>query len=189
MTSFIHSTADVSKDASIGHSTRIWNNCQIREGASIGSECILSKDVYIDTEVVVGDRVKIQNGVSIYYGVEIESGVFCGPHCVFTNDKYPRSINPDGLLKSSAEWQVSQTLVRVGASIGAHATIVCGITIGRWAVIGAGAVVTRDVPDFGVFVGIPARQIGYACPCGRMLVESKDDRVFKCESCDKSIEI
>jgi UDP-2-acetamido-3-amino-2,3-dideoxy-glucuronate N-acetyltransferase len=168
-TFFIHPTADVSPQAVIGGGTKIWQHCQVREGVVIGCACILSKGVYIDSGVHIGDNVKIQNGVSVYHGVTLENGVFCGPHCVFTNDKQPRAINPNGLLKSADDWAVSETLVRVGASIGAHATIVCGVTIGRWAMIGAGAVVTRDVPDHGLVYGNPARLRGFVCPCGEKM--------------------
>jgi acetyltransferase-like isoleucine patch superfamily enzyme len=150
----------------IGEGTRIWQHCQVREGAVIGDHCILSKGVYVDADVHIGNNVKIQNGISIYHGVTLEDGVFCGPHCVFSNDLRPRAINPDGSLKSADDWTVSTTLVRSGASIGAHATIVCGVTIGRWAMIGAGAVVTHDVPDYGLVYGNPARLHGFVCPCG-----------------------
>jgi len=168
-TFYAHPTADVSPEATIGDGTRIWQHCQVREDAVIGQSCILSKNVYIDAGVRIGDYVKIQNGISVYHGVTLEDGVFCGPHCVFTNDKQPRAINPDGTLKSATDWMVSTTLVRTGASIGAHATIVCGVTIGRWAMIGAGAVVTRDVPDHGLVYGNPARLHGFVCPCGEKL--------------------
>ena len=169
---FAHPTADVSPEATIGAGTRIWQHCQVREHAVIGQNCILSKSVYIDAGVSIGDNVKIQNGISIYQGVTLEDGVFCGPHCVFTNDKQPRAINPDGTLKSATDWLVSKTLVKMGASIGAHATIVCGVTIGRWAMIGAGAVVTRGVPDHGLVYGNPARLPGFVCPCGEKLPPS-----------------
>ena len=171
---FAHPTADVSPKATIGDGTRIWHHCQVREDAVIGQNCILSKGVYIDGGVSIGDNVKIQNGVSIYHGVTLEDGVFCGPHCVFTNDKQPRAINPDGTLKSATDWLVSTTLVRLGASIGAHATIVCGVTIGRWAMIGAGAVVTHDVPDYALMYGNPARLHGFVCPCGEKLPPSAE---------------
>lgn len=169
MSTRIHPTADVSPHATIGNNVAIWNNTQVRENAVIGHNCVLSKDVYIDTGVHIGDNVKIQNGVSIYHGVTLEDGVFCGPHCVFTNDRQPRAINPDGTLKSGDDWNLVRTLVRHGASIGAHATIVCGVTIGRWAMIGAAAVVTRDVPDHGIVYGNPARLRGFVCPCGARL--------------------
>jgi UDP-3-O-[3-hydroxymyristoyl] glucosamine N-acyltransferase len=111
-------SADVSPKAQIGEGTKIWHHCQVREGAVLGRNCILSKGVYIDTDVRVGNNVKIQNGISVYHGVTLEDGVFCGPHCVFTNDRQPRAINPDGSLKSVADWVVSETYVKTGASIG-----------------------------------------------------------------------
>ncbi len=113
-TFFAHSTADVSPRAAIGAGTRIWQHCQVREDVVIGQNCILSKGVYVDAGVRIGSNVKIQNGISVYHGVTLEDGVFCGPHCVFTNDKQPRAINPDGSLKSMSDWQVSETLVKTG---------------------------------------------------------------------------
>jgi UDP-2-acetamido-3-amino-2,3-dideoxy-glucuronate N-acetyltransferase len=165
----IHPTADVSDLAEIGPGTSIWNQSQVREGVHIGSRCILSKDVYVDAGVQIGNNVKIQNGISLYHGVILEDGVFCGPHCVFTNDRQPRAVNPDGTLKTGDDWVLSETLVRAGASIGASAVIVCGVTIGRWAMVGSGAVVTRDVPDYGLVYGNPARLHGFVCPCGEKL--------------------
>jgi acetyltransferase-like isoleucine patch superfamily enzyme len=146
----------------------------VREGVRIGRGCILSKGVYIDAGVVLGDNVKVQNYVSIYHGVTIEDGVFCGPHCVFTNDKQPRAVNPDGSLKAGDDWMLSETLVRTGASIGASAVIVCGVTIGAWAMVGAGSVVTRDVPDHGLVWGNPARLRGFVCACGQRLHTSAE---------------
>ncbi len=169
MSIYIHSTAEVSPKARLGDGVSIWNQSQVREGAMIGCNCILSKDVYIDAGVQIGDNVKIQNGVSVYHGVTLEDGVFCGPHCVFTNDQHPRAIKPDGTLKGSQDWTLSQTLVKTGASIGAGAVIVCGVTIGRWAMVGAGAVVTHNVPDHGLVYGNPARLHGFVCPCGETL--------------------
>jgi UDP-2-acetamido-3-amino-2,3-dideoxy-glucuronate N-acetyltransferase len=162
----IHPTADVSPEAEIGEGTAIWHQAQIREGVRVGPGCIISKGAYIDCDVTLGENVKVQNNVSIYHGVTIERGVFCGPHCVFTNDKWPRAVNPDGTIKSADDWQVVKTQVREGAAIGASATIVCGVTIGRWAMVGAGSVVTRDVPDYGLVWGNPARLHGFVCPCG-----------------------
>ncbi len=166
---FAHDTSSIAPDAVVGDRTQIWQHCQVREGAVIGEECILGKGVYVDARVHIGNRVKIQNYVSIYEGVTMEDGVFCGPHCVFTNDRQPRAINPDGSLKRADDWTIAPTLVRTGAAIGANATVVCGITIGRWAMVGAGAVVTRDVPDYGLVYGNPARLCGFVCPCGARL--------------------
>ncbi|MEW5958651.1 MAG: acyltransferase, partial [Chloroflexota bacterium] len=169
----IHPSAEVSSEAKIGPGTKIWHQVQVRGGAKIGANCILSKGVYIDAGVTIGNNVKVQNYVSIYHGVTLEDGVFCGPHCVFTNDKAPRAINKDGSLKTGADWVVSPTVVGKGASIGANATIVCGIKIGQWAMIGAGSVVTRDVPDYGLVWGNPARLRGFVCPCGNGLKASR----------------
>lgn len=157
----IHPTAEVSPKAEIGEETRIWNHAQIRENAKIGRKCIIGKNVYIDHDVVIGNNVKIQNNVSIYYGVTIEDGVFVGPHVCFINDKTPRAINPDGSLKTTKNWTVSKTVVKYGASIGANATILPNITIGRWSMVGAGAVVTKSVPEYGIVIGNPARLVGY----------------------------
>jgi acetyltransferase-like isoleucine patch superfamily enzyme len=147
----------------------------VREGARIGRNCILSKGVYVDAGVVLGDNVKVQNYVSIYHGVSIEDGVFCGPHCVFTNDKRPRAVNPDGALKAADDWTLSTTRVRTGASLGANAVIVCGVTIGVWAMVGAGSVVTRDVPDHGLVFGNPARLRGFVCCCGGRLRRASEE--------------
>lgn len=165
----IHPTASVSDRAVIGAGTMIWNQAQVREDAHIGNECIIGKDVYIDFSVSIGDRVKIQNGVLIYHGATIESGVFIGPGVLFTNDKKPRAINPDGTLKGNDDWVVGKIHVSYGASIGAGAVILPDVTIGRFALIAAGAVVTRDVPDHGLVVGNPARLVGYVCKCAERL--------------------
>jgi UDP-2-acetamido-3-amino-2,3-dideoxy-glucuronate N-acetyltransferase len=188
---YVHPTSEVSPKVKIGDGTKIWLHCQVREDAEIGRNCIISKDVYIDAGVKIGNNVKIQNGISVYHGVTLEDGVFCGPHCVFTNDKRPRSINPDSGLKGSEDWEVSETLVKAGASIGAHATIVCGNQIGRWAMIGAGAVVTKDVPDYGLVFGNPARLRGFVCPCGEKLVEGRSQEpegvLMVCPRCSTKI--
>jgi UDP-2-acetamido-3-amino-2,3-dideoxy-glucuronate N-acetyltransferase len=153
----IHPTAEVSNDAIIGEGTSIWHQAQVREGVSIGKNCILGKGVYIDFGVEIGDHVKIQNYVSVFHGVTLEDGVFVGPHVCFTNDLLPRAVNPDGSLKTDSDWVLSKTLVREGAGLGANSTIRCGVIIGRWAIVGAGSVVTRDVPDYGMVWGNPAR--------------------------------
>lgn len=189
---FIHPTCDVSPQATIAEGSKIWHHCHVREKAVIGRSCILSKGVYVDIGVVIGNNVKIQNGVSIYQGVTLEDGVFCGPHCAFTNDKQPRAINSDGSLKSSTDWEVSRTLVKRGASIGTHATIICGVTIGCWAMIGAGSVVTCDVPDYGLVYGNPARLHGFVCPCGERLIpgrEQTDIMQAHCPECHSTIAI
>jgi UDP-2-acetamido-3-amino-2,3-dideoxy-glucuronate N-acetyltransferase len=165
----IHPTAEVSSLATIGEGTRIWHQAQVRERAKIGRSCIIGKGVYIDSDVVVGDRVKIQNGASIYHGATIEDGVFVGPHACLTNDKLPRAITPDGELKGDADWQVGKILVQYGASIGAGAIVLPGVTVGRFAMVGAGAVVTRNVPPHALVVGNPAKPAGFVCACGHRL--------------------
>jgi len=182
---FIHPTAVVEDGAVIGDGTRVWHFAHIRSGARIGRNCNIGKDVYIDVGVEIGDNVKIQNGVSIYRGVRIEDDAFIGPHAVFTNDLYPRSFNRD--------WKIVPTLVKKGASIGANATIVCGVTIGEYAMIGAGSVVTRDVPPHGLVYGNPARLRGFVCFCGRRLEEvvemSENEVSFRCSQCGRIVKI
>jgi acetyltransferase-like isoleucine patch superfamily enzyme len=185
---YIHPTAEVSPKATLGPGTRVWHQAQVREGAVLGRNCILGKGVYIDFDVHIGDNVKIQNGVSVYHGVTLESGVFVGPHMIFTNDKTPRAINPDGSLKGEADWELGRILVKEGASLGAGCIIVTGITIGRWAMVGAGAVVTHDVPDYGLVYGNPARLAGYVCPCGQRLT-SQEDGTWLCPRCGRSVEV
>lgn len=192
----IHPTAEVSSNAKVGKGSSIWHQCQVREGVTIGRKCILGKATYVDFDVCIGDNVKIQNGVSIYHGVVLEDGVFCGPHCVFTNDMRPRAINADGSPKDAEDWEIRKTHVGTGASIGANATIVCGITIGKWAMIGAGSTVTRDVPENGLVYGNPAHLRGFICACGSDAVldneytGNHDGRVrLKCTKCGESINV
>lgn len=175
----VHPTAEVSPEAEVAEGTRIWNDAQVCAGARIGKDCNIAKGVYIDRDVFVGDRVKIQNRASLYRGVLVEPGVFIGPHVAFTNDRYPRAVFPDGRLRRDGDWQPVSTRVREGASIGAQAVIVCGVTIGSWAMVGAGSVVTKDVPDHALVVGNPAQVIAYVCCCGRPVRDEQD----RCASC------
>ncbi len=157
----VHPTADVSPKAEIGDGTSIWHWAQLREGARVGRNCTIGKDVYIDLEVSIGDDCKIQNFATLYHGLTVGDRVFIGPHACFTNDMFPRAVSPD--------WQVVPTRVEDGASIGANATILCGITIGKNAMVAAGAVVTKDVPAHALVAGVPAKRIGWVCECGRPL--------------------
>lgn len=188
----VHPTAEVSDRARLGEGTSIWHQAQVREGVIIGADCIIGKGVYVDAGVSIGDHVKIQNYVSVYHGVTLEDGVFVGPHVCFTNDLRPRAINPDGSLKAADDWILSQTLVRKGAALGANATIRCGITIGAWAMVGAGSVVTRDIPDYGLVWGNPAKIHGFVCPCGERL-QRKDiignEILTVCPDCEREIRI
>jgi acetyltransferase-like isoleucine patch superfamily enzyme len=188
----IHPTADVSDAAKIGRGTRVWHQVQVREGAVIGSECILGKGAYIDLNVRIGDRCKLQNSVFVFHGFSLEDGVFLGPGVMLLNDKNPRAINADGSLKSDSDWTAAEGVVRHGASVGGGAVVLPGVTIGRFALVGSGAVVTRAVPDHGIVVGNPARLRGFACACGKPLkrVEAKADGILmRCPDCGTEITI
>jgi acetyltransferase-like isoleucine patch superfamily enzyme len=173
-----HSTAMVEKGAEVGILTRIWHHAHVRAGATIGKACSLGKNVYIDPGVVIGDRCKIQNNCSLYDGVILGDHVFVGPHVAFTNDKHPRA---------SGAWQKGITLVDDHASIGAHATIVCGVRIGRYAMIGSGAVVTADVEPYSLIYGNPGRHVGYVCEQGHTL--ERTPFFLLCRECKKSLTI
>lgn len=154
-----HETAVIDDGCEIGAGTRIWHFCHVMPGAVIGRDCVLGQNVFVGPGSKLGDRCKVQNNVSVYAGVECEEGVFLGPSMVFTN-----VINPRATIERKDEFKV--TRVGRGATIGANATVVCGVTLGRYCMIGAGAVVTRDVPDFGMVYGVPGRLQGYVCRCG-----------------------
>ncbi|MCB9450943.1 MAG: N-acetyltransferase [Anaerolineaceae bacterium] len=164
---FIHPSADVEDGAQIGENTKVWHLCHIRRDAHIGRDCVLGRGVFVDAGVQIGNAVKIQNYVSVFHGVTIEDGVFVGPHVCFTNDLFPRAVNPDMSLKAADDWVMTETRIKAGAAIGANSTLVCGITVGRWAMIGSGSVVTKDVPDYALVVGNPARIIGYVTASGQ----------------------
>ncbi|MFC2023127.1 acyltransferase [Chloroflexota bacterium] len=184
----IHSAAIVSPYAEIGAGTCIWHHAQVREGARLGSGCIVGKGVYIDFDVEIGDNVKIQNYALVYHGATIEDGVFLGPHACLTNDKLPRAITPAGVLKGADDWQPNRILVRYGASVGAGAIVLPGVVIGRFAMVGAGAVVTGDVADFGLVVGQPARLVGHVCRCGQRLVHTATG-VLWCAACQEQYDL
>jgi len=188
----IHPTAEVSEKAKIGEGTGIWHQAQVRENVSIGENCIIGKGVYIDEGVSIGNNVKIQNYVSVYHGLTIEDGVFVGPHVCFTNDMRPRAINPDGSLKAADDWVLSETLVKHGAALGANSTIRCGITIGEWAMVGSGSVVTRDIPAHGLVYGNPAQLRGFVCACGEIMEKESqitDSVTTKCPKCSRTVQI
>lgn len=163
MSYFIHPSSFIDENVSIGEGTKVWHFCHIQSGAVIGDHCSLGQNVNISNNVHIGNGCKLQNNISLYEGVELEDYVFCGPSCVFTNDLTPRAKYPKGHAG------YKKTLVKTGASIGANATIVCGHIVGSWAMIGAGAVVTGDVPDHALMLGVPARRVDWVCECGERL--------------------
>ena len=171
---FVHESSYVDNHVKIGKGTKIWHFCHIQSGAEIGENCSMGQNVNVSNNVKIGNGCKLQNNVSVYEGVEMEDYVFCGPSMVFTNDLTPRAKYPKG----SAGYK--KTLLRTGTTVGANATIVCGHTIGKWAMIAAGAVVTKDVKDHALMAGVPAKQIGWVCECGNRLGED-----LSCEKCGR----
>jgi UDP-2-acetamido-3-amino-2,3-dideoxy-glucuronate N-acetyltransferase len=170
---FVHPTAVIDDNVTVGRGSKIWHFSHILSGSKLGEKCNLGQNVMVGPDVVIGNNCKLQNNVSVYQGVTLEDGVFCGPSMVFTNIYNPRAE----IRKMD---QVRPTRVKKGATIGANATIVCGVTLGRYSFVGAGAIVNKNVPDYAIVAGNPARQIGWACECGERLTEDLD-----CLSCGK----
>lgn len=177
---FVHESSYIDEPCEIGEGTKIWHFSHIMKNSEIGEKCNIGQNVVISPNVVLGNNVKIQNNVSVYTGVKCEDDVFLGPSCVFTN-----VINPRSFIERKEEYK--ETIIKKGVSIGANATIVCGYNIGKYAFIGAGAVVTKNIPDYALVVGNPARIIGYVCKCGNRLEENKDN--YKCSICNKEYEM
>lgn len=167
---FIHPTAEVSPAATIGAGVRIWRQAHVRENAVIGAGCNVGAGVYVGEGVHIGRNCKIQNSALLYEGLSLEDGVLVGPQVCFTNDLLPRAVNPDLSLKTTDDWHLGRTLVREGAAVGAQSVVLSGVTIGRWALVGAGSLVSRDVPDHALVYGQPARIKGWVCFCARRLV-------------------
>ena len=176
MSYYVHETSVIDKDVVVGDGTKIWHFCHIQAGAIIGQKCSLGQNVNISNNVKIGDGVKIQNNVSVYEGVELEDYVFCGPSMVFTNDLTPRSRYPKG------NSNYKHTLIKHDATLGANCTIICGNTIGEYATIAAGAVVTGNVNPHALMAGVPARRIGWVCECGQVLND------YCCPDCGKRYE-
>jgi len=178
---FVHPSSIIDEPCEIGEGTKIWHFCHIMKGAKIGKNCILGQNVFVASGVVIGNGVKIQNNVSLYTGVIVEDDVFLGPSMVFTN-----VVNPRSHIERKSEYK--QTIVKKGATIGANSTIVCGNNIGRYAFVGAGAVVTHDVPDYALVVGVPARVVGYICACGGGRLNFYNDEAT-CLYCQKKYKL
>jgi acetyltransferase-like isoleucine patch superfamily enzyme len=193
-TARVHASADLEADVVVGPRSSVWHRAQIRTGARIGAECVIGRDAFIDEGVTIGDRVKIQNAALVYHGVTVEDGVFIGPNAILTNDRYPRAITATGDLARADDWTVSPIVLRHGCSIGAGAVVVAGVDVGRFATVGAGAVVTRTVPDHALVAGNPARRLGWVCACGARLTggdgaaapaSPSPDDVLACPACER----
>ena len=184
--SFVHPSADVSPEARLGDGCQVWGRVHIREHAQLGAGCKIGDAAYIGPGVRLGANCKVLNQALLYEGVELEDGVFVGPQVCFTNDFLPRAVNPDLSLKTADDWQVGRTRVREGAAVGAQSVVITGVTIGRWALVGAGTVVTRDVPDHALVFGNPGRIRGWVCRCARQVrVQRSQDGELEgwCDAC------
>jgi UDP-2-acetamido-3-amino-2,3-dideoxy-glucuronate N-acetyltransferase len=171
-TARVHASAELEADVAVGPRSSIWNRAVLRNGATLGADCIIGRDAFIDEGVKLGDKVKVQNGALIYHGVTVGNGVFIGPGAILTNDRYPRAVTATGELARGDDWAVSPIELLDGCSIGAGAVVVAGTKVGRFATVGAGSVVTRDVPDYALVAGNPARRLGWVCACGNRLAQS-----------------
>jgi len=189
MNYFTHDTANIEDNVTIGDGSKVWAYAHVRGGTKMGKNCVISEGVFIDTETEMGDNCKVQNHAIVYHKSILGNGVFIGPNVCFTNDKIPRAINPDGTIKSADDWEASTIKIGEGAAIGAHSCITPGVTVGAWAMAGSGSVITKDVPDFALVYGNPARIRGFVCMCGKKLekIVSTDDEkvVFECVCGDK----
>jgi len=185
---FVQTTADVAESAQIGPGTKVWHYAQVRENAQIGADSIVGRGAYIGSGVVMGDGCKVQNYALVYEPASLGAGVFIGPAAVLTNDHFPRAINPDGSPKSAHDWEPVGVTILEGASIGASATCVAPITIGRWALVGAGSVVIKDVPDFALVVGSPARRVGWVGKAGVPLTQDESGTWVCPQSGDRYVE-
>ncbi|GAA4167170.1 acyltransferase [Gryllotalpicola koreensis] len=175
----IQATADVDRSATIGDGTVVWHLAQVREHAHIGSHCVLGRGAYVGPSVIVGQNCKLQNYALVYEPALLEDGVFIGPGAVLTNDLHPRAITIDGTLKTDDDWNMVGVIVRRGAAVGARAVCIAPVTIGRWAMVAAGSVVTHDVPDFALVAGVPAKQVGWVGRAGVKLAQ-QDDGIWRC---------
>lgn len=182
-TAFVHPSAAVDDGAAVGARTKIWHLTHVRSGAHVGEDCIVGRDVYIGAGVRLGDRCKVQNNAQVFEGSTVEDGVFIGPAAVLTNDRLPRAITPEGVLKGAEDWETTGCHLETGCSVGAGAILVPGVRVGAWAMVAAGAVVTRDVPRHALVVGSPGRIAGFVCFCGERV---GDHGV--CPKCGRTIE-
>jgi UDP-2-acetamido-3-amino-2,3-dideoxy-glucuronate N-acetyltransferase len=182
---FIHKTAEIEVGAEIGTGIHVWQNCQIKSGAKIGNDCTIGHNCFVGGKAKIGNGVKIQSNTDVWDFIELSDYVFVGPSVVFTNDPNPRAKYPKSKYPEFGSWK--PTIVKEGATLGANSTIICDITIGKWAFIGAGAVVNKNVNDYALVVGVPARQVGWVCECGNKL--NINDNLSRCEVCKKEYKL